>query len=123
MAIRLSHLFLFVSDLARSRRFYTELLGLQVLLEENGYLRVGVPDGVHIGMEVGKPWQIGARGLEINLEVDDVDAWAARLREHGVPLEMPPSDMPWGARHAFFQDPDGYRLSVFTPTRVAVPAG
>jgi catechol 2,3-dioxygenase-like lactoylglutathione lyase family enzyme len=122
MGIRLSHLFLFVSDLERSRRFYTELLGLKVLLEENGYLRVGVPDGVHIGMEVGKPWQIGARGVEINLEVDDVDDWARRLKGQGIRLDQEPSDMPWGARHAFFQDPDGYRLSVFTPIEVAAGA-
>jgi len=118
MGIRLSHLFLFVSDLARSRRFYTETLGLRVLLEENGYVRVGVPDGIHIGMEVGKPWQIGAHGIEINLEVDDVDAWADRLKTQGVRFDQEPSDMPWGARHAFFQDPDGYRLSIFTPTEV-----
>jgi glyoxylase I family protein len=116
MGIRLSHLFLYVSDLAQSRRFYTELLGLRVLLEEKGYVRVGVPDGLHIGMEVGKPWQIGAHGIEMNLEVDDVDAWTRRLREAGIQIDQGPSDMPWGARHAFFQDPDGYRLSIFTPT-------
>jgi catechol 2,3-dioxygenase-like lactoylglutathione lyase family enzyme len=118
MGIRLSHLFLYVSDLARSRRFYTELLGLRVLLEENGYVRVGVPDGLHIGMEVGKPWQIGAHGIEMNLEVDDVDAWTRRLQDAGVEIDQGPADMPWGARHSFFQDPDGYRLSIFT----AVPA-
>jgi catechol 2,3-dioxygenase-like lactoylglutathione lyase family enzyme len=119
MGIRLSHLFLYVSDLARSRRFYTDLLGLKVLLEESGYVRVGVPDGLHIGMEVGKPWQIGAHGIEMNLEVDDVDAWTRRLREAGIRIDQGPSDMPWGARHSFFQDPDGYRLSIFTPS----PAG
>jgi lactoylglutathione lyase len=118
MAIRLSHLFLYVSDLQRSRRFYTEMLGLRVLLEENGYVRVGVPDGLHIGMEVGRDFQIGARGIEINLQVDDVDAWTNRLREAGVEILQGPSDMPWGARHSFFQDPDGYRLSIFTPTEV-----
>jgi glyoxylase I family protein len=116
MGIRLSHLFLYVSDLAQSRRFYTELLGLRVLLEESGYVRVGVPDGLHIGMEVGKPWQIGAHGIEMNLEVDDVDAWTQRLREAGIRIDQGPSDMPWGARHSFFQDPDGYRLSIFTPS-------
>jgi lactoylglutathione lyase len=116
MGIRLSHLFLYVSDLARSRQFYTELLGLRVLLEENGYVRVGVPDGLHIGMEVGKPWQIGAHGIEMNLEVDDVDAWTQRLRDAGIRIDQGPSDMPWGARHSFFQDPDGYRLSIFTPS-------
>lgn len=122
MGIRLSHLFLYVSDLERSRRFYTEVLGLKVLLEENGYVRVGVPDGVHIGMEVGKPWQIGAHGIEINLQVEDVDEWTQRLKQSGVRFEQEPSDMPWGARHAFFQDPDGYRLSIFTPTEVPAAA-
>ena len=110
------HLFIYVSDLGRSRGFYTDVLGLQVLIEEEGYLRVGIPRGIHIGMEEGKPSQVGARGVEIHLEVDDVDAWADRLRADGVTFEIPPADMPWGARHALFRDPDGYRLSIFTRT-------
>lgn len=103
-----------MSDLKRSRAFYRDLLGLQVLLEDGGYLRIGGGDGFHVGMESGP--EVGAAGIEINLRVDDVDRYCQELRARGVHLETPPTDMPWGARHAWLRDPDGYRLSVFTPT-------
>ena len=51
---RLSHLFVRVHSLAETRRFYVELLGLEVLMEEPGYLRIGNPDGWHMGMEEGR---------------------------------------------------------------------
>ena len=110
----LSHLFVLVGDLARSRRFYVNLLGLEVLLEEDGYLRVGGREGFHIGMEEGTPGRIGSAGIEIVIRVDDVAAAYERLSALGVSFEGPPADMEWGARHAWLSDPDGYRLSVYS---------
>lgn len=113
--ITIHHLFMRVSDLARARAFYVDLLGLQVLMEEpGGYLRVGTSDGFHIGIEAGDPAAVGGRGLEINLRVDDVDRVYADLVAQGVRFTAPPADQPWGARHAFFSDPDGVPLSIFS---------
>jgi catechol 2,3-dioxygenase-like lactoylglutathione lyase family enzyme len=109
----LSHLFMHVSSLERSRRFYVDLLGLSVLLEEPGYLRVGGADGFHIGLEERGPGQVGAAGIEIVIRVDDVDTTYARLAEQ-VPFESGPADQPWGARHVWLHDPDGYRLSLYS---------
>ncbi len=110
----LSHLFVLVGDLARSRRFYVDLLGLEALLEEDGYLRVGGREGFHIGMEEGTPERIGSLGIEIVIRVDDVDAAYDRLSALGVSFESPPADTEWGARHAWLSDPDGYRLSIYS---------
>jgi catechol 2,3-dioxygenase-like lactoylglutathione lyase family enzyme len=33
----------------------------------------------------------------------------------GVRFSEPPSDQEWGARHAWFEDPDGYRMSIYSP--------
>ena len=112
-APRLSHLFMHVTDLAAARTFYVELLGLQVLIEEPGYLRVGREGGFHIGMEE-EPSQVGGAGIEIVVEVPDVDAAFRRLQGDGVAFDEPPADMPWGARHAWMRDPSGYRLSLFS---------
>ena len=109
---RLSHLFVHVASLNDSRRFYVELLGLDVLLEEPGYLRVGNADGWHIGMEEAQP--MGAEGIEINIRVSDVDAVYARLINAGVAFEATPTDTDWGARHAWLRDPSGYRVSIYS---------
>lgn len=109
---RLSHLFMHVADLAASRAFYVELLGLDVLFEEPGYLRVGGERGFHIGME--EDLNTGSNGIEIVVEVRDVDEAWQRLVDHGIEFEGPPADMPWGARHAWLRDPSGYRLSLYS---------
>ena len=109
---RLSHLFVHVRSLAETRRFYVELLGLEALVEEPGYLRIGNADGWHIGAEEHEP--VGAEGIELVIRVSDVDAAYRRLTAAGVRFESPPLDTDWGARHAWLRDPSGYRLSLYS---------
>ncbi|CAN5864065.1 hypothetical protein BH24CHL6_BH24CHL6_14650 [soil metagenome] len=112
---KLSHLFVHVVDLASTRAFYVDRLGLRLLVDEGAYIRVGGEDGFQMGMEA-VPDEIGARGIEIVIAVDDVDATYRRLTETGVEFESKPRDMPWGARHAWLRDPSGYRLSIYSPS-------
>jgi catechol 2,3-dioxygenase-like lactoylglutathione lyase family enzyme len=109
----LSHLFVHVVALERSRRFYVDLLGLEILAEEPGYLRLGGRDGFEMGVEERPAGDVGATGIEIVVRVPDVDAAATRLRAAGVPVTAP-ADQAWGVRHAWLHDPDGYRLSICT---------
>jgi uncharacterized glyoxalase superfamily protein PhnB len=48
----------------------------------------------------------GARAL-LTINVDDVDAVGAELKEHGVKLINGPVNQPWGRRTAAFADPAG----------------
>jgi catechol 2,3-dioxygenase-like lactoylglutathione lyase family enzyme len=112
--IRFSHLFVLVSDLARAKRFYVEDLGFDVLMETPGYLRVGAADGFHLGLEEGDPGDVGASGIEVVIEVADVDRAYERLSARGIRFDGPPEDQEWGARHAWLRDPDGYRLSIYS---------
>ena len=73
-------------------------LGLEVLLEREGYVRVGGGGGFHIGFEEGSP--VASTGIEIVIRVDDVDAAYRSLQAAGVVFDTPPEDQPWGARHA-----------------------
>ena len=107
-----SHLFVHVADLERTRAFYVGTLGLEVLLEREGYVRVGGGGGFHIGFEEGTSGQIGSTGIEIVIRVDDVDEAYERFRAAGVVFDTAPEDQPWGARHAWLHDPDGYPLSI-----------
>jgi catechol 2,3-dioxygenase-like lactoylglutathione lyase family enzyme len=110
---RLSHVFMVVSDLEGQRRLLVDVVGLQVMLEEGEYVRIGGQGGFYIGLEEGVHGS-PCDDLEINIQVDDVEEVHRRLVEAGILVEAPPEDQEWGGRHAWFRDVDGRRLSVFS---------
>ncbi|MDI2029606.1 VOC family protein [Saccharopolyspora sp. TS4A08] len=104
-------------NLARSREFYSELLGFPEVAAESGisWLDAG-PARIKL-VEVGEGdlggWepddlQCGMR--HVGMKVGDVDAQAARLREAGVEFTAHPKDAHGGVRITFFTDPDGTLL-------------
>ncbi len=113
----LSHLFLEVGDLDRARWFWVEALGLTLLQDRGAYLQVGDAEGsgFQIGIEQKLAGVVEPRDHpEITLRVHDCDEVARRLEGLGVAIEEGPADQPWGARHAWFRDPDGRRMSVYS---------
>jgi catechol 2,3-dioxygenase-like lactoylglutathione lyase family enzyme len=108
----LSHLFMPVRSLDEARRLYVELLGLEVLVDEGGYVRIGGGGGFHMGLEQ-EPDKV-IKQADLVVRVDDVDATAARLRDAGVEVTNP-EDQEWGARHAWLHDADGRPISIYTP--------
>lgn len=116
MPVSLSHLFVHVSDLERSRRFYVDVVGLELLIEHPGYLRLGGGGGFHMGLEERDASQVGAEGIEIVIEVDDVHETYGRMADAGVDFLAPPEAQAWGATHAWFTDPDGYQASIYSPS-------
>jgi lactoylglutathione lyase len=110
---------LFVQDLARSKVFYRDVLGLQPAFEDS--TSVGMTLGDHMvllvtvesgqellaGQAPGTP--LGQRPTNVfNLFVDDVDEWVSRLSAMGAHFLGAPIDRPWGRRTAHLRDPDGF---------------
>jgi len=104
------------ADLERSLRFYTDVLGLELLevvtvLDQPFYF-VG-NDTVRIEIEQANPAQISAAmgpqaGLyHLAFEVDDLEGAAARLRDAGAQFLLPPSQFREDRKIAFILDPDG----------------
>jgi catechol 2,3-dioxygenase-like lactoylglutathione lyase family enzyme len=88
MVVRLSHLFMIVSNVEAQVRLLVDVVGLELLVQEEEYVRVGGSGGFYIGMEQGSP-SVGD-DVDINIEVDDVDAAYGRLIAAGVEVEGPP---------------------------------
>ena len=103
-----------VRDLAASRRFYVELLGLQVsaftapdfVLFESSTIPFGIAQRPADQPEAGVP---GA-GIALWIDCDSVDELHTRLLEGGATILRPPADTPFG-RAVVFADPDGYRIT------------
>jgi catechol 2,3-dioxygenase-like lactoylglutathione lyase family enzyme len=141
----LHHTGLTVRDLSRSLGFYRDVLGMEVVFEqekEGGYLAaiVGYPDA-HVRMahlvfpgdvhrlelfeyvspeprgEPGEPREVGI--THVCLLVDDIDALAERLRAVGAAFFSRPVAVDSGAnaggRGVYLRDPDGIVLELFQP--------
>ena len=103
-----------VRDLAASRHFYMELLGLQesaftapdfVLFESST-----VPFGIaQRPADQPEPEERGA-GVALWIDCDNVDELHAQLVTEGATILRPPADTPFG-RAVVFADPDGYRIT------------
>lgn len=109
---------LFVEDLDEAKRFYQRVFGLPVHYEDDNsavfafgstlinLLQTTEAHGLIEPAPVASP-ESGVR-MQLTLEVDDVDAKCAELREQGVELLNGPIDRPWGIRTASFRDPGGH---------------
>ena len=117
---------LFVSDLARSRAFY-EALGFRVVREFGDWQMLALGDNVldlqGDGHAVAGPhyftpeiWRSPrGTGVEISIEVEDVDSLYALAQRLAVDIVKPIQDRSWNARDFRIADPDGYFIRFTTP--------
>ena len=125
---------IFVDDQAAARRFYTEILGLQVKTDaEYGpgarWLTVvspDEPDGTELMLgaadEVGSQFQRATRAAgrpAISLSTDDIQRDYARLAAAGVEFTMEPTRMPYGGTDALFDDTCGNLINLHQEWRLA----
>lgn len=112
----LHHVSVCVSDLARAKRFYGEVLGLRELPRPDlgfpgAWYTVGDRQQLHLIVHPpsktmrGTP-EIDGRDGHFAFRVGSYDETLARLREHGVALiESPRNRTPWA--QLYVTDPDG----------------
>ncbi len=114
-------------DLEASRRWYAEILRLEVTEEwdegdDRGFVvsfgpRGGLLEVLAAGRadpSPGRPEAGATRALdrfELQVRVDSVDAWARRLAGR-VRVEGPVT-RPWGNRYLWIRDPDGIRIALY----------
>jgi catechol 2,3-dioxygenase-like lactoylglutathione lyase family enzyme len=112
---RISVVFLYVSDMERSTGFYRDLLGIPLKGDEDW--QEASLDGVRFALHRTREGidRLSSGTIHVNLEVDDVDAAAERLRAAGIEAGETMRDE-WGAALEVV-DPDGYRLYLYQPPR------
>ncbi len=110
------------ADVAASSRFYRDHFGFEAAFESDWYVSLRHPDPPHAeialldaGHEtVPEAYRHTARGVLVNIEVDDVDALAARLVAAGVPVVQSLRSEAFGQRHVIVRDPGGVLVDVIT---------
>lgn len=113
LVTRVSVVYLYVSDMARSLWFYRDLLGIPLEGDESWSEATlgGTRFALHAAHEgVGK---LSSGTIHVSLEVADADAAAVRMTEAGVDVQETMRDE-WGTAIEIV-DPDGYRIYLFEP--------
>jgi glyoxylase I family protein len=122
---RVHHIAIICSEYPKSKHFYSEILGLKILLEVYREER----QSYKLDLEVGNQYQIElfsfpdppvrpsrpeAAGLRhLAFEVDDIDEAVDNLQANGVITEPIRIDETTGKRFTFFADPDGLPLELY----------
>jgi catechol 2,3-dioxygenase-like lactoylglutathione lyase family enzyme len=104
--------FLPCSDLPASRRFYGDVLGLRLAVDQGSCLIFAVTDDAFLGVcEHLEP--VDGRSVIVTLVSDDVDAWCESIVERGgVIASGPEHNDRFGIYHAFIHDPDGHHVEI-----------
>ncbi|MFW3145214.1 MAG: VOC family protein [Thermoplasmatota archaeon] len=113
-----------VSDISISRKFYEELIGLEVQYDFGA--NIAFRDSISLwdrerASEIvfGEPGRFGDDGeiksVELYFESDDIEEVQDRLLENGVEFIHTIKEEAWGQRNMRFLDPDGYVIEVGEP--------
>jgi len=118
----ITHIQLFslpVSNQDRSRDFYVDLLGFELISDVQmgpgmRWLQVGLPgSATSITLVTWFPTMPAGSVKGIVLETDDLEGDIAVLKSRGVLIEGEIQEMPWG-RFVAFDDPDGNGIALQT---------
>lgn len=121
---KIHHIAIIASNYEVSKKFYTEILGLEVIREVYRKER----DSYKLDLKLGdseielfsfpnapvRPSYPEARGLRhLAFEVDNIDEAIAELNLHGIECEPIRIDEFTGKRFTFFEDPDKLPLELY----------
>ncbi|MFT7249520.1 MAG: glyoxylase I family protein [Algoriphagus sp.] len=122
---KIHHIAIIASDYPKSKTFYTEVLGLEVLSEVYRAERDSYKLDLALDREyvielfsflnppkrVSRPEAAGLRHLAF--EVEDIEFAIAHLEKHHIEAEPIRIDEFTGKRFTFFADPDGLPLEFY----------
>ena len=119
---------IYVRDIQKMSQFYTEVLGCTVIKEQTNETFVTLAaGGTWIALaDIAGPWvsrklallpgkrdmTIAPVGIELSLEVEDVDAAWRDWQAKGAKTLTSPQDFPFG-RAFDAQDPEGHLLNIY----------
>ena len=101
-------------SLDRAKVFYSEVLGLQPVMDHGWILTLADPERPGAQLSLMTHDETAPVIPEVSIQVDDVDACHAAAVRAGAEIVHPLTDEPWGVRRFFLRDPDGHVINVLS---------
>lgn len=119
--MKLKNVLIVVNDIERSRKFYKDLFGLDVILDQDGNMILTeglvLQDAAIWERFTGKKVVPENNMTELYFEEPDIEAFAKKLEQYEIPVNYVNRLMEhsWGQKVIRFYDPDGNLIEVGTP--------
>ena len=121
--MRLKNVLIVVNDIEKSKKFYKDLFGLNVILDNDG--NVILSEGLVLQEaklwknEIGKDIVTRSNASELYFESRDIESFVKKLGEDEEKVQYVTelTECPWGQKLVRFYDLDGNLIEVRTPMR------
>jgi catechol 2,3-dioxygenase-like lactoylglutathione lyase family enzyme len=101
-------------DAAAARRFYHDVLGLDVLMDQGWIVTCGSEEQMQVQISFMAQGGSGTPVPDLSIEVDDVEAALQGMKAAGFAIEYGPADEPWGVRRFYVRDPFGRLVNILS---------
>lgn len=101
-------------DVAAAKRFYHDVLGLDLLMDMGWIATYGSGEKMTVQISVMAEGGSGTPVPDLSIEVDDVEAALAGMKAAGFAIEYGPADEPWGVRRFYVRDPFGRLVNILS---------
>ena len=119
--MKLKNVLIVVNDMERSRRFYKELFGLDLVLDNDGNMILTeglvLQDAAVWKKFLGREILPRNHAAELYFEEKDIEGFVNKLENYHEPIQYVNRLMEhsWGQKVVRFYDPDGNLIEVGTP--------
>ncbi len=110
--------FLYTRDLAETARFYEQIMGLPLKLDQGSCRIYQVSQDAYLGFcqrdsASERSSQTEKREVMLTFVTSQVDEWYHLLCERGITFEKPPAaNARFNIYHCFLRDPNGYLVEI-----------
>ncbi|MEV0157065.1 VOC family protein [Micromonospora sp. NPDC050686] len=102
------------SEAAQESREFYGLLGFEEVMDLGWIMTFASPSSPAAQVSVMSSDQTAPVTPDMSVEVDDVDAAYAAVRDSGAEIVHPLQDEEWGVRRFFVRDPNGRVINVLS---------
>lgn len=99
---------------ARARKFYEDILGLEVLMDMGWIATYGSSKKMTVQISFMSQGGSDTEVPDLSIEVDDVDEAYRKMKRSRFKILYPITDEPWGVRRFYVRDPFGKVVNILS---------